>query len=1028
VINHFIYYTGETVVKLPLIITEVILFLALNVFLSRPAFAVTIASQTQAFLDILIVWQTIQELGNNLSGTLDKFTFRVSAQRPNSKQFDYTAINTRIYDKDAGNIIATRGCATGSPNNPLRGLTFNTSGVPLGYQDVTIDFSCNNYNFIPGHRYVILITNANMGNAGSGEIMFASAAYGPGKNGGPNDFFENGGLRYANGNKYDYYHNGGSCDPIKYKWSDQTTNPRSGCNIWSSSKDDIYFVLTNNSPPPPPLRLPVVFIPGLGGSEFKASQDIFWSDQDNGHGGNFSYAYKTDEKIWVNQDKTVELGDDDYFDVLRLKADGQTPEADLTLTGNLTSFGYGEIDPFFTDMGYVKGTNFFVFPYDWRKDIRNSKDDLDNLIEMARQKSGHSKVNLVVHSMGGLIARYYISDPQKANKVNKLIELGVPHLGSTWTLKALMYGAQIGPSYLFGLISLNSNEVKDVAQNLTSNFQLIPTQEYFKFYNDSSYELLYPFRDSRDIDNNKVISTLNYDQIKTLLSNLNYNMTVFELAEQFHNLLDPIYNQTNGTKVYEIVGTAQPTLGQIHETWWVTWPINLIPKTDEIYINGDDTVPLYSASLKNDSLDLSGADKIYYVEQHHADLVSQNGAAMQTVKAILNDDNSLPVEVKDQKIVLEGKHISLDDGELDLFDDENRHCGLNNKEELEENIPEVTCAVSGKTKHAFIKKKSAKVKVKTTRKKKTASAKNTNLKIRIYKQDKISKTTLYKDIPITETAKVEFNLDPKVDTVPVLIFYADEAKPDYQEILPTSETAEDFALDQTPPATKIEISGAQDQSGKYLDSATVTLNSNDSESGILKTEYSLDNGSTVQTYTDPFVITAGGQTTVQFTAIDNLGNQEIPQGMTLEIVASPTPTPSPSPSPSPFPSATPTPTPIPTPAPTPTPAAVPTATPTASAIPAESAATPGKPGPPGVSLTSSDVIVSPEGARQSISSSPEVLGINLQNPAHISDQTEQIIPKSPVNQILGGLLIVSGGIISLVFLGLIATFIKPAPK
>ncbi|MBI2086305.1 hypothetical protein HYT74_03105 [Candidatus Daviesbacteria bacterium] len=113
---------------------------------------------------------------------------------------------------------------------------------------------------------------------------------------------------------------------------------------------------------------------------------------------------------------------------------------------------------------------------------------------------------------------------------------------------------------------------------------------------------------------------------------------------------------------------------------------------------------------------------------------------MQTVKAILNDDNSLPVEVKDQKIVLEGEQISLDDGELDLYDDKNRHCGLNDKGEIEENIPEVTCTTSGNIKHAFVKKKSAKVKVKATRKNPTTSVKTTTLKKRTYQEDKISKT------------------------------------------------------------------------------------------------------------------------------------------------------------------------------------------------------------------------------------------------------------------------------------------------
>ena len=257
--------------------------------------AVTIAEQTQVFDSSLNVWQAIQELGNNLNGTASSFTFRVSTSRTNLNQFDYTTRNTRIYDKDNNNSYII-GCPGTNHNDPLDGLTFTTTGVPAGYENVTIDFSCQNYNFIPGHRYLIFITNANIGNQGSGKILFAAAAYGPGGHGG-SDQFSGGGLRYAFDN--------GFCNASQYVWNSQTSN--SGCNVFSSTKDDLYFILSNNSPSPPPPRLPVIFIPGIGGSEMKASQDIIWSAPD-GHGGIYSYAYAGNEKIWVNQDKAAELG------------------------------------------------------------------------------------------------------------------------------------------------------------------------------------------------------------------------------------------------------------------------------------------------------------------------------------------------------------------------------------------------------------------------------------------------------------------------------------------------------------------------------------------------------------------------------------------------------------------------------------------------------------------------------------------------------------------------------------------------
>ena len=70
-----------------------------------------------------------------------------------------------------------------------------------------------------------------------------------------------------------------------------------------------------------------------------------------------------------------------------------------------------------------------------------------------------------------------------------------------------------------------------------------------------------------------------------------------------------------------------------------------------------------------------------------------------------------------------------------------------------------------------------------------------------------------------------------------------------------------------------------------------------------------------------------------------------------------------------------------------------------------------------------------------------VLGIQFQNPSHISDEINvthvldelknpEISKKedSPAKQILSGILLVSGGIVIVAGLGFAATFIKPTPK
>lgn len=622
---------------------------------------------------------------------------------------------------------------------------------------------------------------------------------------------------------------------------------------------------------------PVIFIPGIGGSEFQLSQDYTWAQED-GHGGTFSNTYLSGEKVWVNEEKAAMPGKDDYFDVLRLKPDGQTSEAPLELSGNLTPFGYSDIDSFFSDMGYTKGTNFFVFPYDWRKDIKTTESSLDTLVEEAKLKSGMPKVNIVAHSMGGLVARNYIANSTQAAKVNKLIELGVPHLGSVDSLKAILYGTWFAKDYYLFKLGLPPSETYDVSQNLPAAFQLLPSKEYYNFYDNSDSMRPFPFRDDRDIDNNQITGSLNSDQTKTLMKNLNRNMAIFNLGEQFHNALDPLLNNLNGTKVYEIVGSGKDTIGQIRETWLITWPINLIPIQDEVKIDGDKTVPTYSASLKSPFRDISGGAQIYYVKQEHEDLVSAIGPAMQTVKFILNEGDSLPIEVKDQKISLEGQQLSVFLADLDLYDDAGNHTGLNGNGEIETNIPNTSYDKSNNSTHAFIDKSANKV----TAKIKSTNTTKAQVKIRNYSQDSITKTILYNDVPVSNSSTVELIIDQNSLITPTLSVGT-------HTILASSEVTGNTATDQTPPNTSIQISGTQDSSGTYTGPIVVTLTGNDSESGVLKIEYSLDNGQTVQIYAGPFTVTTPGTTTIQFTATDKLGNEEEPQTFSLNII-SPTPT------------------------------------------------------------------------------------------------------------------------------------------
>lgn len=82
--------------------------------------------------------------------------------------------------------------------------------------------------------------------------------------------------------------------------------------------------------------------------------------------------------------------------------------------------------------GLQKDKDFFIAFYDWRKGNFNSASDyLKPIINKAKEISGKSKVDIIAHSMGGLVARAYIEGGHYENDVANFIMLGTPNYGSS---------------------------------------------------------------------------------------------------------------------------------------------------------------------------------------------------------------------------------------------------------------------------------------------------------------------------------------------------------------------------------------------------------------------------------------------------------------------------------------------------------------------------------------------------------------------------------------------------------------------
>lgn len=98
----------------------------------------------------------------------------------------------------------------------------------------------------------------------------------------------------------------------------------------------------------------------------------------------------------------------------------------------------------------------YLFAYDWRRDIFESARALGCAIEDLKRRLGKPdlRFDIVAHSMGGLVARYYAMygerdvldgraacpDWSGARNLNKIVMIGTPNAGSMNALRVLLHG------------------------------------------------------------------------------------------------------------------------------------------------------------------------------------------------------------------------------------------------------------------------------------------------------------------------------------------------------------------------------------------------------------------------------------------------------------------------------------------------------------------------------------------------------------------------------------------------------------
>jgi pimeloyl-ACP methyl ester carboxylesterase len=280
--------------------------------------------------------------------------------------------------------------------------------------------------------------------------------------------------------------------------------------------------------------------------------------------------------------------------------------------------------------------SLFVFPYDWRQDNNQTADKLKEYIQCVQQfYPPDTKIDIVAHSMGGLVARRYILQAQLRNephKLGKVITIASPFLGSPEAIYKLYTGGnwEFPASY----VVLAPPAIKSLASHLPSMHQLFPSRIYQQFYGGIIAE-------GGDVNGNEIADEVySFQQIVSQLNSDFPTTAPGTVGAGFHDTQgqDDWRNDQSGIEYSHLVAEQNQlntTTGLavkksifcrlVGDTTLTSCHNGILYVPDKGF--GDKTVPTYSASRSKDGLYLGAPNSNWYIYQSpSADKESENKA------------------------------------------------------------------------------------------------------------------------------------------------------------------------------------------------------------------------------------------------------------------------------------------------------------------------------------------------------------------------------------------------------------------
>ncbi len=535
----------------------------------------------------------------------------------------------------------------------------------------------------------------------------------------------------------------------------------------------------------------------------------------------------------------------------------------------------------------------FVFAYDWRKSNVETAAALKDYVGCVKRFYPNKKVDIVAHSMGGLVARRYILDNYNNHPIDKMVSIGTPWLGAPKAIHALETGVFIVPN--FGATVLESVGNMAIARGLRAvmgtfpgPLELLPSEYYFNL-NYSNFQQntdRYPFAVRRFPWSETV--DYNYTQTRNWL-NERHIILPGEITHRFHRTAylgaqDDWQRDLSTVNYYHIYGQQRnnSTVGKVRVLQnTVCNPANLNCYYTTYYeptpTNGDGTVPLLSSRRISffENLNTNKA-KRYFVDaksdsqqtndstEHNKLTANPNVHA--TLLKILRNINSPQVIPEDNENTIQPNAAKI---KSPLTEDSSFYISLHNISGFRRNTvaePSFGAAGINGMQAVPMGDKAAWIAMPATEQYSVSFiGDGTPIKVQIIKgldYDRIDNLTHYIDLMIPANAVAELAISPFDN--PVLRYDSnDDGFPD-TTVVPTITVSGKNAKDIEPPVVAFDY---QSQ-GK---NKTLTLTATDELSGVRAIYYSLD-GQQFTVYTKPITVNLS-QPNVHVFAEDNNRNR-----------------------------------------------------------------------------------------------------------------------------------------------------------